>query len=570
MPRGAREAAAWQAGAHTLGSPLRALPAESALAWAPVARQNGETWVGFGLLGSAVWAVRAQALTHARTASASGSGRVCLGNNLSPQLEHAQLEPCAGWCEHDPMEILERVQQCVQGAMEQAAREHVVAASEVAGVGITNQRETVVVWDRASGRPLHNAVVWHDLRTADVVKELCEAHGGIDAFRATCGLPISTYFSATKLLWLKRHVPEVAAAMADGSAMVGTIDSWLLYNLTGGAKAGGVHVTDVSNASRTMLMELKSGSWHAPTCEAFGIPLGCLPAIRSNAEVYGRITSGALAGVKLSGCVGDQQAAVLGHRCREGEAKNTYGTGCFMLLHTGARPVPSTHGLLSTALWRLGASAPLQFALEGSVATAGCGVQWLRDKLGIIGSSAEVETKAASVPDTAGVYFVPALTGLFAPHWRPDARGTLVGLTHYSTAAHICRAMLEAICFQSGEVLTAMTKDEAAMHNAMELKRLVVDGGACVNNLLMQTQADLLGVPVFRPNYVETTALGAALAAGVGAGVWTEEDLFAQADGTNGRTFTPGNGEVDRARRKRRWAQALERSLDWGEEDTVA
>ena len=346
-----------------------------------------------------------------------------------------------------------------QVAMAQAKSEHGIEPRDVAGVGITNQRETLVVWDRTSGKPLHNALVWHDLRTAAVAEGIKRDHGGADAFRDVTGLPVSTYFSATKLMWLRDNVPAVAEALRDGSAMVGTIDSWLLYSLTGGAGKG-VHVTDVSNASRTMLMDLRARQWHAPTCDTLGVPLKCLPQIRSNAEVYGAIVGGPLDGVALSGCVGDQQAAVLGHRCVEGEAKNTYGTGCFMLMHTGDRVVPSAHGLLSTALFQLGPDATPQYALEGSVATAGCGVQWLRDKLGIISESSEVETKAKSVPDTAGVYFVPALTGLYAPHWRADARGTVVGLTHYATDAHICRAMLEAICFQSNEVLESMVKDE--------------------------------------------------------------------------------------------------------------
>ncbi|GFR41737.1 hypothetical protein Agub_g2490 [Astrephomene gubernaculifera] len=467
----------------------------------------------------------------------------------SHQVDLPQIYPQAGWCEHDPLEIWRTVLECLSKAWELGQQQ--MAASgrpplRMLGLGITNQRETTVVWSRTTGRPLHNAIVWLDTRTSDLCGRLAEQHGGRDAFRGITGLPISPYFSATKYLWLYDHVPEVRAAVDCGDAAVGTVDSWLIWQLTGGA-GGGVHVTDVTNASRTLLMDLDSLDWHPPTLAAFRCPREVLPRIVSNAEVYGTITANrhnghregyngrngdqdhplaAFEGVPIAGSLGDQMAAVLGQRCRPGEAKNTYGTGCFMLLNTGGRRIASTHGLLTTLAFKLGPGQPANYALEGSVAVAGLGVSWLRDNLGLIGSAGESGELAASVKDTGGVYFVPAFSGLLAPRWRADARGVLIGMTSFTTRAHVVRAMLEAICFQSREVLDAMRQDAGLQGGLAALR---VDGGAAANDLLMQLQADLLQVPVLRPAFRETTSLGAALAAGLAVGFWSEEEIFASA-----------------------------------------
>ncbi|EFJ47782.1 hypothetical protein VOLCADRAFT_91722 [Volvox carteri f. nagariensis] len=457
----------------------------------------------------------------------------------SHQADLPQIYPQAGWCEHDPMEIWRTVLECLSRAWE---------------------RETTVVWSRTTGRPLHNAIVWLDNRTSELCDKLAAVHGGRDAFRAVTGLPISPYFSATKYLWMYENVPEVRAAVDSGDAAVGTIDSWLIWQLTGGA-AGGVHVTDVTNASRTLLMDLDSLEWHESTLEAFRCPRVVLPRIASNAEVYGLITpthatapqlygSG---GVPIAGCLGDQMAAMLGQRCRPGEAKNTYGTGCFMLLNTGQRRIASTHGLLTTVAFKLGPDKPTNYALEGSVAVAGLGISWLRDNLGVIGSAAESEVLAASVPDTGGVYFVPAFSGLLAPHWRADARGVLLGMTSFTTRAHVVRAMLEAICFQTREVLDAMRRDAELDEHHGGLAALRVDGGAAANDLLMQLQADLLQVPVVRPAFRETTSLGAALAAGLAVNMWSKEEATA---------FQPGVTPAAAGRRYDRWRKAVERALD--------
>ncbi|KXZ50423.1 hypothetical protein GPECTOR_16g597 [Gonium pectorale] len=479
-----------------------------------------------------------------------------------------------------------------------AAQEAVAAAGRpplrMLALGITNQRETTVVWSRTTGRPLHNAIVWLDNRTSDLCEQLCAAHGGRDAFRAVTGLPVSPYFSATKYLWLYDNVPEVRAAVDGGDACVGTVDSWLIWQLTGGAE-GGVHVTDVTNASRTLLMDLDSLDWHDPTLEAFRCPRAALPRIASNAEVYGHITPtaatdmpyghvwqqaaaaadgggavngggahplAALAGVPIAGSLGDQMAAVLGQRCRPGEAKNTYGTGCFMLLNTGQRRIASTHGLLTTVAFKLGPAKPTNYALEGSVAVAGLGISWLRDNLGLIGSAAESEELAASVRDTGGVYFVPAFSGLLAPRWRADARGVLLGMTSFTTRAHVVRAMLEAICFQTREVLDAMRHDAQLDEHHGGLGALRVDGGAAANDLLMQLQADLLQVPVLRPAFRETTSLGAALAAGLAVGFWSREEVFAGHGAGRVDAFAPAVGGGAAARRYGRWRKAVERALD--------
>ena len=430
----------------------------------------------------------------------------------------------------------------------------------VLGVGVTNQRETTVVWCKQTGRPLTNAIVWLDTRTSALCKRLSRQHGGASAFSRITGLPINTYFSVYKYLWMVEHCSAVAEAVEEGRAAFGTIDSWLIYSLTG----GGAHVTDVSNASRTGLMDLQACAWHEPTCAALGVPLHILPSIKSNAEVFGHVQAGPLQGVPICGCLGDQQAATLGQRCRMGEAKNTYGTGCFLLLNTGPTLVHSSHGLLSTVAFKLGPVAQTQYALEGSVAIAGAGVTWLRDNLGIIASARDVEALAGSAPDAAGVVFVPAFGGLLAPHWRDDARGTICGLTQYSTRSHIARALLEAICFQTREVLDAMTADARSCRLHLSLLSLRVDGGASSNNLLMQMQADILGQPVVRPADVETTALGAALAAGVALGLWSGESLLSAHHTREGATeFTPKCSEAERASMYLRWKAAVDRSMGW-------
>ena len=487
----------------------------------------------------------------------------------SHQMEHKQIYPKPGWCEHDPEEIYANTLTCMASALEAVPGR--ATASDVACVGITNQRETTVAWSKRTGKPLHNAVVWLDMRTSDLCESLTkEVMGGDkDAFREVCGLPISTYFSGVKMRWLLDNRDAVKAAAAENDLAFGTIDSWLMHRLTGSA---GTHVTDATNASRTMLMDLRTQTWHEPTAVKLGVPIDSLPRIVSCAEEYGVIAEGALKGVKLTGCLGDQHAATLGQRCDAGGAKNTYGTGCFMLLNTGGNVVESKHGLLTTMAWRLGKDATPAYALEGSVAIAGAGVQWLRDNLGLIRSASDVEPLAASVPDAGGVYFVPAFSGLFAPRWRPDARGVCVGLTQFTTKAHLARALLEAICFQTVDVLEAMRKDASDL----DMTALHVDGGATANGLMMQTQADLLGLRVFRPANVETTAMGAALAAGVGAGLFSERAVFEDtpadesiADAewlrdeiANRAYFEPAIGEDERTRRYAGWCDAVERSLN--------
>jgi glycerol kinase len=457
----------------------------------------------------------------------------------------------------------------------------------VACVGITNQRETTVAWDSVTGKPLHNALVWLDTRTQRVCDDLVTALGSADALRAQNGLPISTYFSGTKMRWLVEHVDAVRAAAGNGTLRVGTMETWLVWSLT----RENNFVTDVTNASRTMLMDLRTLSWDTNLCaKVFGVnanatklPESALPKIVSNCEFekFGIIQRGALAGVKITATIGDQHAATLGQRCTPGEAKNTYGTGCFALLNTGyGEPVFSQKGLCTTIAWRLGDDQAVAFALEGSIAIAGAGVAWLRDNLGIIKDAAEVEAKASAVPDSGGVTFVPAFSGLFAPRWRPDARGVIVGLTQHSNANHICRALLDAICFQTKDVLDAMNFDmnfsaataaEADSTNggnqtqSRSIKCLRVDGGASANGLLMQTQADVLGVNVARPGNVETTALGAALAAGVGARLWSSSDIFAKELGEEGddeeTVFACTTDAETRQEKYEKWADAVERSL---------
>eukprot|EP00850_Spirogloea_muscicola_P004527 SM000019S05071 [mRNA] locus=s19:777378:781010:- [translate_table: standard] len=592
----------------------------------------------------------------------------------SHQLEHAQLYPRAGWVEHDPVQILANTRACMAEAVAKAGAAGLrLDGGAVRGIGITNQRETTVVWSRATGQPLHNAIVWMDVRTSDICRcallpcpwglapasAACagpgltagagarpatsrrlerELAGGRDHFRRATGLPISTYFSATKLLWLLENVPAVKAAVDSGDAMFGTIDTWLVWHLTGGpgrtgaqcshesrgrsdaacaqatdsdtddgwvkvdheryaataspatteeagrrlseapvpnvpetdascSSGGGARgsrmgvasqliladfAVDCSNAARTMLMDLRTLQWHEPTLDTLGIPKAILPSIVSNSEIVGTVADPwPLAGVPISGCFGDQHAAMLGQRCRKGEAKSTYGTGCFILLNTGDDICESTHGLLTTISYKLGPKAPVHYALEGSIAIAGAAVQWLRDNLGIIKSSKDIEALARTVENTGGVYFVPAFSGLFAPHWRDDARGVCIGMTRYTNKAHIARSVLESMCFQAREVLEAMQKDAGVgdMKSGDDFL-LHVDGGASSNDLLMQLQADLLGSEVVRPADVETTALGAALAAGLAVDVWTEEQIFGELfQGGQLTTFSPQTEEEQRERR---------------------
>ena len=470
------------------------------------------------------------------------------------QREIRQIYPRPGWVEHDPEEIWASQIGVAAEALARAG----VAAGEVAALGITNQRETVVLWERATGRPVADAIVWQDRRTAGHCESL-RAAGHEPRIRERTGLVLDPYFSATKLAWLLDRLPDARARAEAGELAFGTVDSWLIWKLTGGA----VHATDVSNASRTLLFDLRRGAWDDELLALFGIPRALLPEVRGSSEVYGE-TAGGLLPVRLpvAGVAGDQQAALFGQGCRRpGQAKSTYGTGCFLLLHTGGEPVASSHGLLTTAAWRLGAE--LEYALEGSVFMGGAVVQWLRDGLGLLRSAAEVEALAASVPDSGGAVLVPAFTGLGAPHWDASARGTLLGLTRGTTAAHLARAALEAIACQVADVLGAMEADAG-----LTLAELRVDGGATANDLLMQIQADLLGVPVVRPRMRETTALGAALLAGRAVGLWPDGAAPA-ADGAGtaagiDRVFEPQ--PVDRAALLGRWRRAVERARGWEEE----
>jgi glycerol kinase len=475
------------------------------------------------------------------------------------QREHEQIYPGPGWVEHDPIAIWTRCQEVVRAAMAKAS----LTAADLAAVGVTNQRETTVVWDRHTGQPIHNAIVWQDTRTAETIEELAR-NGGQDRFRPKVGLPLATYFSGPKVRWLLDNVPGARDRAEAGDLIFGTIDSWVIWNLTGGAgktrgagsTRGGVHVTDASNASRTMLMNLRTLDWDPEMLAVMGVPAAMLPTIRSSSEVYGHAV-GDLAGVPVSGDLGDQQAALFGQTCfSAGEAKNTYGTGCFMLLNTGAEPVASKSGLLTTVGYRIG-SEPATYALEGSIAIAGALVQWLRDNLCMIDTSAEVETLARTVDDNGGVYFVPAFSGLFAPYWRSDARGVIAGLTQYVNRGHIARAVLEATAWQTREVLEAMNAD-----SGVALKALKVDGGMVHDELLMQFQADVLGVPVIRPKVAETTALGAAYAAGLAVGFWSSQDEL-RANWVAGHEWRPAMDAFERDREYRLWKKAVTRTFDW-------
>ncbi|HEX7285704.1 MAG TPA: glycerol kinase GlpK [Candidatus Angelobacter sp.] len=462
------------------------------------------------------------------------------------QREHRQIFPQPGWVEHDAEEIWQRTRQVTEEGLAQNG----LRADDLAGLGITNQRETTVVWERRTGKPLANAIVWQDMRVAGEVARL-QREMGDDFFRSRTGLPLSTYFSALKLRWLLDNVPGLRGRAERGDLAFGTVDSYLLARLTG------AHTTDVTNASRTQLMNLSKLAWDADLLRTFGIPEQMLPRITSSSEVYGEIKEGPLKGVPVAGILGDQQAALVGQACfRSGEAKNTYGTGCFLLMNTGQEQVVSRHGLLTTVAYQFG-SEPVQYALEGSVAIAGALVQWLRDNLGLFSSSAEIESLARTVEDNGGVYFVPAFSGLYAPYWNSSARGVIAGLTRFANRAHIARAVLEATAFQTRDVVEAMEKD-----SGIPLKVLRVDGGMVVNNLLMQFQADMLARPVVRPAVKETTALGTAYAAGLATG-WLKSMDDLRANWQAEQTWEPALEQARREEMYRAWKKAVERSFNW-------
>jgi glycerol kinase len=471
------------------------------------------------------------------------------------QLEHEQIYPQAGWVEHDPMEIWARTQDVVKGALEKAG----ATAADIAAVGVTNQRETTVVWDKNTGEPFYNAIVWQDTRTDKICNMLAE-DGGQDRFRTKVGLPLATYFSGPKIRWLLDNVDGLRAAAERGDALFGNIDTWVIWQITGGVD-GGAHVTDVSNASRTMLMNLETLDWDDEILDIMGVPRAMLPEIRpsSDPNLYGKTTVDGLFGGEIPVCgdLGDQQAATVGQACLSaGEAKNTYGTGCFMLLNTGTDAVQSENGLLTTLCYKFG-DQPAVYALEGSIAITGALVQWLRDNLNLIENSADVEALAKTVEDNGGIYFVPAFSGLFAPYWKSDARGVIVGLTRYVNKGHFARAALEATAFQTREVLDAMNAD-----SGVDLTALKVDGGMVYNELLMQFQADILGVPVIRPKVAETTALGAAYAAGLAVGFWeTEDDI--RANWLMDKTWNPAMDETEREELFKQWKKAVTRTFDW-------
>jgi glycerol kinase len=468
------------------------------------------------------------------------------------QKEHEQIYPKPGWVEHDPAEIWTRCVEVTRGALAKAG----IGAGDLAAVGVTNQRETAVVWDRRTGKAVYNAIVWQDTRTDTIVNEFAK-EGGQDRLRAKVGLPLATYFSGPKIKWVLDNVDGARAAADAGNLLFGNIDTWCIWNLTGGVN-GGVHVTDVTNASRTMLMNLQTLDWDPEILSLMGIPRSMLPAIKASSEVYGKAT-GDLAGVPVAGDLGDQQAALFGQTCfSAGEAKNTYGTGCFMLLNTGPKVVPSKSGLLTTLGYKIG-DQPAIYALEGSIAITGALVQWLRDNIGLIKTAPEIEELAASVENNGGVYFVPAFSGLFAPYWKNEARGVIAGLTRYVNKGHIARAVLEATAWQTREVLDAMNAD-----SGVPLTALKVDGGMVYNELLMQFQSDVLNVPVIRPKVAETTALGAAYAAGLATGFWAAvEDL--RANWAKDKEWHPKMDAAERDKEYRLWKKAVTRTFDWVE-----
>jgi len=469
------------------------------------------------------------------------------------QKEHEQIYPKPGWVEHDALEILRRTEEVIAEALSQRG----LRGSDLAAIGITNQRETTVLWERKTGKPVANAIVWQDTRVAEDVTRFAR-EGGQDRFRAQSGLPLSTYFSSLKLRWLLENVPGAREKAAAGELLFGNIDTFLLWNLTGGTQ-NGAHVTDVSNASRTQLLNLKTLDWDEKLLAAFEIPRAVLPQVRSSSEIYGEASLKAIHGIPFAGILGDQQAALVGQACfRPGEVKNTYGTGCFLLMNTGERLVPSTFGLLTTVAYKFGGAAA-HYALEGSVAITGALVQWLRDNLGIIEKSADVETLARTVKDNGGVYFVPAFSGLFAPYWKESARGVIAGLTRYANKGHLARAVLEATAFQTREVVEAMEKD-----SQIALESLRVDGGMVTNELLMQFQADILNREVVRPVIQETTALGAAYAAGLAVKFFSGLEAL-RANWAVDRKWKPQLAEDERTRLYKDWKKAVTRSFDWME-----
>ena len=472
------------------------------------------------------------------------------------QKEHQQIYPKPGWVEHDPLEIWHNTQEVMVGALGKVNRDQSSVGSDqssvvrqVAAIGVTNQRETTVVWDRQTGLPVYNAIVWQDTRTDEICNELAR-QGGQDRFRAKTGLPLATYFSGPKIKWILDNVPGARQKAENGDLLFGNIDTWLIWNLTG------EHVTDVTNASRTLLMNLETLDWDEEILSLLGIPRALLPKIKSSSEIYGA-AKGALEGIPVAGDLGDQQAALFGQTCYSaGEAKNTYGTGCFMLMNTGGKPVPSKAGLLTTLGYKIGNQKAV-YALEGSIAITGALIQWLRDNLGLIQSSAEVEALAKTVEDNGGIYFVPAFSGLFAPYWKSDARGVIVGMTRYVNKGHIARAALEATAFQTREVLDAMEAD-----SGVKLTTLNVDGGMVFNELLMQFQSDILNVPVVRPKVAETTALGAAYAAGLAVGFWKDFDEL-RVNWAKDREWKPQMDSTTREKLYAGWKKAVTRTFDW-------
>ncbi|WP_218220678.1 glycerol kinase GlpK [Nesterenkonia sp. Act20] len=479
------------------------------------------------------------------------------GNIVSSgQKEHEQIFPKAGWVEHDPMEIWNNTREVIGNALSKVN----LTRHDIAAVGITNQRETTVVWDKNTGEPVYNAIVWQDTRTQPIVDELA-ADGGVERFKTKVGLPLATYFSGTKVKWILDNVEGARARAEAGDLLFGNTDSWITWHLTGGTE-GGVHITDVTNASRTMFMDIETLTWDEDILEAFGVPLSMLPEIKSSSEVYGKVHGAQLLReTPVAGILGDQQAATFGQAAFEkGGAKNTYGTGNFLIVNTGEEIVRSENGLLTTVCYKLGDAKPV-YALEGSIAVTGSLIQWLRDNLGFIKTAPEVEQLAKSVKDNGGVYVVPAFSGLFAPYWRGEARGAIVGLTRFVNKGHIARAALEATAFQTREVLDAANAD-----SGVDMEDLRVDGGMVANDALMQFQADILGIPVVRPKVTETTALGAAYAAGLAVGFWNDTDELA-ANWAEDKRWEPAMDEAERDRQLRLWKKAVTRTFDWVDDD---
>ena len=472
------------------------------------------------------------------------------------QLEHEQIFPKAGWVEHNPNQIWNNTREVIGQALSKAN----ITRHAIAAIGITNQRETAVVWDKTTGQPVYNAIVWQDTRTQDIVNRLA-ADGGVERFKKTVGLPLATYFSGTKIVWILENVEGAREKAEAGDLLFGTTDSWVIWNLTGGVN-GGVHVTDVTNASRTLFMDLETLQWDDEILKAFGVPKSMLPEIKSSSEIYGHASDDSLLReTPIAGILGEQQAATFGQAAfQQGEAKNTYGTGNFIIFNTGEEIVHSENGLLTTLGYKLGDAKP-HYALEGSIAVTGSLVQWLRDNLGMFSSAPEVEALAKTVEDNGGAYFVPAFSGLFAPYWRPDARGALVGLTRYVNKGHIARAALESTAFQTAEVIDAVNAD-----SGVPLTELKVDGGMTANDTLMQFQADILGVPVIRPVVAETTALGAAYAAGLAVGFWSDLDDLAK-NWQEDKRWEPNMDSAERDRLYRNWKKAVTKTFDWVDDD---